>query len=245
MSIKKRNYASCRKLIISIFIAMLTLIAMPVDGHVVIESDRYYTWGVFNDYLNIIPGQIITEVTVYLDGITNLAEDSNSILEFFLVDNPPSKMSQEWVSNIGDIIGDDATNGVMEPRAVGPTIRVTKFEPTLIFLYRDNKIGKENVSFKLSDINNANSPMWKVFKYPFVFTLANSKTVTYSSALLDFIDFSGTSTSVGILIDHGGDNSFKVDGMKIKIKIENYQDEYNFIEQIIVADFGNQPPVIF
>ena len=221
-------------------------IVMQAEGNTVVKPDMYYTWGLDNKRISIDVGQIITDVTFTLKGVTHQTDDVTANIEFYLLHNPPcyKPNGQEWVSNIGDLTGDDSPQP-SRPVRRGGTVSINSWMPTLIYTYHDNHPGKEDVSFKLSEHNEPDSWVWKIFKSPFDFTLSNSSTVSFTSSVLEFIDYAGTGDSVGILVDPGGAGNFQWDGVEVKIKIETFEGTYVKKEQIVVVDFGNRAPVIF
>ncbi len=233
-------------LAIVIIIVASILIKAVKARTITVRPDKYYTWGVPGDQIEIVPGQIITDVTFTLQGITHQTDDPSSSIEFYLVDNPPAEAGGQWVSNIGDITGDDIPGPPSPPRRREATVEIPGPGFQLIFTYQDNIIGKENVSFKLNEIDNPDSWAWDIFDKPFNFTLSGGdpNIVTFSSSTLEFIDYAGNSTPVGILIDPGGNGYFTIDGIEMKIKIETYEGAYTIQEQVIVVDFGNRAPVI-
>jgi hypothetical protein len=63
--------------------------------------------------------------------------------------------------------------------------------------------------------------VWDVFGYPFTFQLADSSVVSYSSSLLELIDYAGNSTPFGIGLDPEGSN-YTFDGITLELTIESF-----------------------
>lgn len=79
--------------------------------------------------------------------------------------------------------------------------------------------------FCFSQINDADSDVWKEFQAPFIFTLADNTTVQYTSSLLNLIDYVGTGRSLGIGIDSDGTNSESFGDISLKITATAYTAE--------------------
>jgi len=231
--------------IIGLLISIVSIIFVAVlfKGHpgieaVTVRPDNYYTWGWSNDELDIVEGQIITEVTFNLQGISHQTDNPDAILEFYLIDNPPDENGQQWVSNMGNTGIGDSTN---VPRRSSPP-----WEPSLLFTYQDNTPGYENVSFKLSDTDILDHWIWDVYKRPLNLTLSGGdpNTVTFTSTLLEFIDYAGTGNAVGLLIDPGGEGYFQIGNMEMIVTIETFAGTYVKTVQTVIINFGNKAPVI-
>ncbi len=245
------------------FLGLLIIVVIIVIGGILVKNvggrtlreDRYYVWGFDGDLLTISPGQIITEVTFTFKGITHQDENSSAKLEFFLVDNPnlSQGVQKSFITNIGDIIGDDATNGPnpASPKRRGVTIAKSTGWGPPILSYQDNTSGKEDVILRLSNVDNPESWVWDVFDKPFNFALSTvdpntSDTVSFTSGLLEFIDYMGNGTGAGILIDPAGNGYFEIDDIIMEITINNFEGEPTTITQTISVDFAadNRPPYI-
>ncbi len=263
MSKRAKGITFIGLLIVLSMMVVITIVWVQISKArtVVVNPNRYYTWGLKGDALNIEPGEIITEVTFTLLGVTHQTDDPIAQLEIFLVDAPPAGSkgeTQKWISNMGDIIGHDASHSPSPPRKIisGRTMTTEirkEWEPQVLLNYQDTHIGKEDVVFKLSEINDPESWVWNIFDSPFNFTLAsvdpnNAPVVSFSSGLLEFIDYAGNSTPVGILVDPNGGRNFRIDGIKMKIKVESFNGDYIMKEQTIVVEAGdyraNKAPVL-
>ncbi|MCD6394425.1 MAG: hypothetical protein J7M40_13060 [Planctomycetes bacterium] len=143
------------------------------------SSDRYYTWGISGDDLDIPEGSIITEAVLTIQGITNW--DNN--LHMHIVDNPPL----DFVANIDNDSGDFFQD----------------FGGLLSGYSYDLVDGDLVITF--SQINDENSWVWDIFDNPFNFQ-TDFTVVPYSSSLLELIDYAGNSTPFGIGFDPDGNS---------------------------------------
>ena len=232
-------------------LAIVTVVKIVKARSIIVKTDQYYTWGIPVNSIDIVPGQIITEITFTLQGITSKDDNSSDKLDIYLVDNPPTETNNGWVSNKGDITGEDVGNRIVSrSRRIGGSVTMTDryaFSPPIIYSYTDSTPGKETVTFKLSTVDREDSWAWDVFKKPFNLTLSGGdpNVVAFSSSVLEFIDYAGTGTAVGILIDPEGDNYFEIDGIIMTLQIENYEGTYEKKIQAFPVDFGeNKPPVL-
>jgi hypothetical protein len=158
------------------------------------SSDRYYTWGISGDDLNIPEGSIITEAVLTIQGITNW--DNN--LHIHIVDNPPL----DFVANVDDGSGDFFQD----------------FDGLLSGYSYDLVDGDLVITF--SQINDPDSWVWDIFD-PFNFQTDYSD-VSYTSSLLELIDYAGNSTPFGIGLDPDG-NSYNFQAMTLDLTLESYE----------------------
>jgi len=245
-----------------LFIIVLTIVTMflvkELKGSPV-RSDKYYVWGFSEELFNIEPGQIPTEVTFTFKGLTHHLDNSSAKLEIFLVDNPnlSKGTKNSFVINEGDITGSDAPLSSPPIKRIQGDVTITnkarddgyndgKWHPLLFFNYHDNHPGKEDITVKLSEIDDTDSWVWDIFDKPFNFTLSDTTTISYTAGLLEFIDYLGNGTGVGILIDPAGNSYFEIDDIIMEVKIETYEGEYAVIRKTIFADMidDNNAPMI-
>ncbi len=157
---------------------------------------EYYTWGIDGDDLNIPEGSIITEAVLTIQGITNW--DNN--LHIHIVDNPPL----DFVANVDNGSGDffQDFDGLLS----GYSYQLVDGDLVITFI----------------QINDENSWVWDIFDYPFNFQLADSSVVSYSSSLLELIDYAGNSTPFGIGFD-SDTTDYAFDRMTLELTIESYE----------------------
>ena len=196
---------------------------VSVHGEVVYPN-QYYTWGVSNDRLVIADGKIITEAFLTVHGITAQGDSKNDILYIHLLDDIPAG----FIANDENVSGDNFANeGVlMEP------------------VYHDLAEGKEDLTYALSELNDESSYVWQIFDYPFNFELADWSIVSYSSALLTIIDYTGIGTGFGFGFDPNGFNGFEFDGLSLSISIESFEGQPEQSVQTFTYGNTNRPPVL-
>ena len=208
--------------------------------------NKYYTYGINDDYIDkyIEPGEILTNVKVIFVNITNVAENPDDTLHIYLCDNPPLGM-------ISNIDGDPNNSffgyspGSNRPLRDGlTTSSILQLFSPLTPAYKDTTPGTENLVYNLIDIDDPNSWAWDVFQKPFIFQTSSSapnNTVTFSSMVLEFIDYAGNSTPVGFGFDPTGTNGFTFDEIIVELTIERYEGTY---EKRIVPIRFTKPPMI-
>ena len=173
------------------------------------SSDRYYTWGISGDDLDIPDGSIITEAVLTIHGITNW--DNN--LNIHIVDNPPL----DFVANIDDGSGDFFQD----------------FDGLLSGYNYELVDGDLVITF--SQINEENSWVWDIFDDPLEFQTDYSL-VSYSSSLLELIDYAGNSTPFGIAFDPEESN-YSFDKMTLDLTVESYEGQ-STREAIVFTSMG-------
>lgn len=245
-----------------IAVAFLLLRMQPVKAApYAAKVNHYYTWGIKTEKdLDIEVGSIPTEVTLTIKGLTNTSENSDDVMYINLLDNPP----EGFISNI-DWVEGNFFNPAYTSQTVKRYIRgissstdpnrleylasikteQMKSSCPLLIEYHDNKVGKEDVIIKFSEIDIEDSWVWDVFKKPFNFALSNGSTVVYSSTVLTFIDYAGTGMSFGIGLDPDGDNDFSFDDMILSVQVESYGGDPNSYTQKVFDLHLNKPPYIF
>ena len=202
---------------------IFALLCSSVHGET-FSGDKYYTWGISNDDLVVPSGSIVTEATLAIHNITNTTENEGDMLYIHLVDNPPLG----YITNEGNTSGDNfETQGAL-------------LEP----IYHDQTAGTERLVYALGSINDLSSPVWQVFDYPFIFQLADSSTVSFSSSLLEFIDYAGTGTSFGFAFDPNGIDGYEFDGISLELIIQSF--EGTPAQSVATFTYGNtnEPPVL-
>jgi PKD repeat protein len=188
------------------------------------SGDKYYTWGISNDKLDVPSGSIVTEATLTIHNITSTTENKGDMLYIHLVDNPPLG----YITNEGNTSGDNfqSHGAALEP------------------IYHDQTTGTEKLIYTLGSINDPSSSVWQVFDYPFIFPLADSSTVSFSSSLLEFIDYAGTGTSFGFAFDPNGIDGYEFDGISLELTIQSFQGAP--AQSVATFTYGNtnEPPIL-
>lgn len=147
------------------------------------------SWGISCEDIGITKGSALADAVLVLDGIRRSPDAGN--LQIYLLRNPALGY-QEWPSSLMDEIH----LGTIEGRDVS--------DPVVFFF---------------SEINDSESPIWKVFRQPFVMAQADESRTQYSSATLEFMDILGTETTFGLgfLMESGG--SVEIQRISLQVSI--------------------------
>ena len=158
----------------------------------VLPGTDYATWGIASSSVAIAPGSVITDATVTLYGVT----PSSAPFDVFLLDNPRPGFSRKSKSGQGSVFAGHGTRlaGVMQ---------------------------NGNVVFRLGhpDNNSSQSFVWSAFTGPFHFALADGRHVSYTSSLLELIDYAGTGVCFGIGIESVENVSFLLTSLVLSITV--------------------------
>ncbi len=181
-------------------------------------ADKYYTWGISSDDVSIAEGSIVTEAILTIHGITNW--DNN--LHMHIVDNPPLDFVANEDHDSGDFFQD-----------FGGLLSGYNYE-----------LVDGNLVITLSQINEKNSWVWDIFDYPFNFQLADSSVVSYSSSLLELIDYAGNSTPFGIGFDPNSADDFSFRGISLQLTVNSFEGDPN--QSLLTYSYGdiNRAPVL-
>lgn len=216
---RKDGNMNNRRLSILTGLVLTALICMPSPARGgTMLSNEYYTWGISGNDVNIPEGSIITEAVLTID---NLAWDSN--LHIHIVDNPP----------VGFITNEDYGSGDF-------------FQSFGALLRSDScRLVNGDSVFTFSRANDESSWVWDVFDYPFTVQFADSSVVSYSSSLLELIDYAGNSTPFGIALDPEGSN-YTFDGITLELTIESFEGAPRRTTQSFTVEVAssNHAPVI-
>ena len=212
-----------------------------------VSINKYYTWGISGNYFEeyISPGEIVTNIKLTFINITNVAENSDDALNVYLVDNPP-------LGIISNIDGDpnnsffDLTKTIYPLRKKGKTVELRSKKFSLLHpVYKDTSLEKENLVYNLREIDDPNSWAWRIYKRPFNFQIDSNDVnniVSFSSSILEFIDYAGNGTSFGFGFDATGKNGFIFDEIIMEATIEKYKDIYS--KRIISIKITNPPMIL-
>ncbi len=181
-------------------------------------SDKYYTWGISSDDVSIAEGSIITEALLTIHGITNW--DNN--LHIHIVDNPPLDFVANEDPDSGDFFQD-----------FGGLLSAYSYE-----------LVDGDLVITFSQINDENSWVWDIFDYPFNFQLADSSVVSYSSSLLELIDYAGNSTPFGIGFDPNSADDFGFRGISLRLTVNSFEGDPD--QSLLTYSYGdtNRAPVL-
>lgn len=204
-------------------LAMLTLVTLTLTVKPTfcetMRASQYYTWGIGGDELNIPEGSIVTEAVLTLVNIANW--DNN--LHIHLVDNPPLGFIENIDNGPEDFFRD-----------FGSLLTTDSFE-----------IINGNAVVSFSRINDEKSWAWDVYEAPFDFLLADSSVISFSSSLLELIDYAGNSTPFGIAFDPES-NDYTFENVSLELTIESFQEQTPTITQTfhMLIPTSNHAPII-
>ena len=152
-------------------LAVFTLLTVSA-GAQTLASDQYFVWGISDQQVQIPAGSVVTEAVLTIHNLS----PADAPLAVHLLDNPAA----------GTAVGTDPQQGnIFEGYGVPLTGTVSGGDWTC----------------RLSQVNHPDSPIWNVYSSPFVFTLADGSSVSYSSALLEFMDYIGNGGGFGFGLD--------------------------------------------
>jgi hypothetical protein len=158
-----------------------------------LETNQYAVWGVNNSKFVIPAGGVITEAVLTVMDVW----PQNASFYVHLLDN----------ANLGFETGSDAEPGDF-------------FDSFGIPLWGVYENGNYVCRFSQND---PPSSLRKIFPAPASVTLWNSSTASFSSALLELMDYVGNSKGVGIGIDPGNTAHLTIAGLKLELTIGSYQ----------------------
>jgi len=186
-------------------------------------AGEYYTWGISGDEVTIAEGSVITEALLTIYGITSITDNSADGLVVSILDNPPP--------------------GFVANRHVGGLDPFVGHGCRLLPVYHDTVPGTEEITWRLSEINDEASWVWGVFESPFEVELADSNSITCSSSLLELMDYAGNGTPFGIGIDCSGEGDFGFTGISLVLVVDSFQGEQG--RSFLTYSFGdtNRAPV--
>jgi len=203
--------------------ALAAMLVAAIGAHVPaigmeLGADKYYTWGISSDDVSIATGSIITEAVLTIYGITNW--DNN--LHMHIVDNPPLDFVANEYHDSGDFFRD--------------------FGGLLSGCIHELVHGDLVITF--SQINDPNSWVWNIFDYPFSFQLADSSVASYSSSLLELIDYAGNGTPFGIGFDPNSADGFSFRGISLQLAVSSFEGDPE--QSLLTYSYGdiNRAPVL-
>jgi len=184
------------------FCAVLTLTQPAAHAQSVIDEQNAGTWSIGNNELNIPTGSIITQGTLSIHNASFVSETGSETVFVHLLDNPDAGITEYTDSQTGDYF-----------ERYG--VHLAQFSTS------DLPAGPSDITLELGQITDASSAVWSVFGQPFTITTFPSATasqVSYSSALLELLDYAGTGRSFGFGLDCDG---FAFSGLTLELTIES------------------------
>ncbi|MEE9357055.1 MAG: putative Ig domain-containing protein, partial [Sedimenticolaceae bacterium] len=196
--------------------ALAAMLVAAIGAHVSalgieLGADKYYTWGISSDDVSIAEGSIITEAVLTIHGITNW--DNN--LHMHIVDNPPLDFVANEDHDSGDFFQD--FGGLLS----GCSYELVRGDLVITF----------------SRINDPNSWVWDIFDYPFNFQLADSSVTSYSSSLLELIDYAGNGTPFGIGFDPNSADDLSFRGISLQLTVNSFEGDPD--QSLLTYSYGN------
>lgn len=164
-----------------------------------INVDQYATWGIASDDPDIPVGSVITDATLT---IYNISASDTDDFDIYLLENPRPDFSKR----LKQIEGSEFEG----------------FGTRLVGAVEDG-----NFICRLGHIDNndSQSHVWNGFTYPFNFNLADGRTITYTSALLELIDYVGTSSFWGFGFESAGSEPFSFSSIKLTVTVSSYTEQ--------------------
>jgi len=161
-----------------------------------IPVGSYATWGIASDSPDIPEGSIISEATLTIYGVSS---SDTADFDVYLLDNPRPGFSEKQKNSLG-----------------------SKFEGFGTRLTGTIENGNYSCRLGHLDNNDLQSYVWNAFAYPFNFSLADGREISYTSALLELIDYVGTSSFWGFGLESVGNDPFSFSWLKLEITISSY-----------------------
>jgi hypothetical protein len=201
-----------RNLLFCAFVIMVLLsnIACPAW---LIDANDSCTWAIASTDLTIPVGSIPVGAILTLHNVFIDTSVSSQTLAIYLLHNP-----QPGLVHLAGISSCDPFESC--------GISIGKFS--------EWTTPGQNLAIDLAQANDPQSPIWSVFPNPFTQTLGNQETITYSSALLELLDYSGSGRSFGFGFYSQG---FTCSGITLQITIQSLTQATN--PQMITYTYGN------
>ena len=147
------------------------------------------TWGISCDDVGIARGSAVTDAVLVLEGIRRSSPSAD--LQITLVRNPVLGFQNSIFPQTDEI-------ELATLAGADTTDRVVLF---------------------FSGIDDPQSPVWKVFRRPFVMPQADGSKMEYSSATLELMDILGTEKTFGLGFRIEGDGTVQVDRISLQLSI--------------------------
>jgi hypothetical protein len=204
-----------KSLLICVF-ALSTAI-VPMSSPAVAESlagTDYATWGIPLSEVTIPAGSVITEATLTIYGLL----PSTAAFDVYLLDNPKPGYQNKQKNGLASIF--------------------SGFGASLAGVIQN---GNYICRFGGQENTNSESFVWKSFPNPFLFSLADGRTVNYTSSLLELVDFAGTGVSFGIGFESRDNSTFAFSSLELKITVSSYQSA-SPEDQVLTFTYASDEP---
>ncbi len=195
---------------IVVLIVAVVLFPGQATAQTVSETD-YGTWGISVSELDIPAGSVITDATLTIGGVSSVSAD----FDVYLLDNPRPGYHQKSKNGFGSVFAG--------------------FGHRLSGAVQDG-----NFICRLGDAenNDSRSFVWNSLTEPFEFTLADGRIVSYTSSLLELLDYAGTGVSFGFGIESTTNTPIEFSSLKLKLTVSSFQSpaadqilEFNYTPQ--------------
>lgn len=200
-----------------------------------LEDGRYYTWQIPEP--NIPIGSVITGVQVTLHDLTTAVQlEGRGQVEVFLADNPPLG----WIGNYGDVTKRQPP--VLHRRRLSDlsieywTEEVWSWQPFSLL----GRIESNDANFviDLADVVLADSWTYDIFDWPFQLSVPledGFQLMTMNAAILEFNDYMGNSTPVGLLLRSVGGRA-TLSRISVAMTIRAYTGKYSKFISVASVD---------
>lgn len=176
-------------------LAMAVLLISASSASEVLPGSSVAMWGIPSSKVVIPVGSIITEAVLTIHGVS----PSNTGIEVYLLGNPKPGFQNKQKNKDGSLFA-----------IYGTRLTGTMQDGSYVC--------------QLSQTNDPASHVWSAFPYPFDFPLADNTVVSYSSALLELIDYAGTDVSFGFGIESSIDSDLEFLHLEFTLTIASYMD---------------------
>ncbi len=153
----------------------------------------FSTWGISCDDVGIAGGSTLTDAVLVLEGIRRSSPSAD--LQITLLGNP--------VPGFQNAIFPQTDQIDLATLAAGDTT--------------------DRIVLFFSGIDDPQSPVWKIFRRPFVMPQADGSKMEYSSATLELMDILGTETTFGLGFRMEGTGTVEVDRIWLQLSILPYR----------------------
>lgn len=152
-------------------------------------TQEFSTWGISCDDVGIAAGSTLTDAVLVLDGIRQSGPSTG--LQITLLRNPVLGFQNAIFPQTDEIALTTLAGGDIKDRIV------------LFF----------------SGLDDPQSPVWKVFRRPFVMPQADGSKMEYSSATLELMDILGTEKTFGLGFRTEGEGAIQIDRISLQLSV--------------------------
>jgi hypothetical protein len=181
-------------------LALLAVLSGTACPAWMISPGESCTWGIANSDLPIPAGSVPVGASLTLHHVFMDSAASGQALSIYLLHNPaPGLVKLAVDPSLDPFDGCGIPLGVVSQLAAPG----------------------QDLTVDLAQVNNPQSQIWSVFSNPFTQTLGNLDTITYSSALLELLNYSGSENAFGFGLFSQG---FTCSAMTLQITVGSLTD---------------------